>query len=282
MDLLVFIAVLTAAACHAGWNALLKLHLEPIISTALVAVASGLIALPLVLALDLPSAAAWPYVLASVVIHVGYFLALAEAYQHGDLGQVYPIARGTAPLVTAVVASLVLGEALGPLGWAGVTVVAVGVLLLSVRPRRHARPLHGRSVFFALLTSLTITAYTLVDGIGARLAGSPAAYTAWLFLLSGVAMGLYGLLRIGRERLVDALKDNWSVAAGGAALSFTAYAIAIWAMTVAPIALVAALRETSVLFAALLSTLLLREPWPAARIAATLMVLAGVLLLRVR
>jgi drug/metabolite transporter (DMT)-like permease len=282
MDLLVFVAVLAAAACHAGWNALLKLHLEPIVSTVLVATASGLIALPLVLALDLPSAAAWPYVLASVVIHVGYFLALAEAYRHGDLGQVYPIARGTAPLVTALVASLVLGEALGPLGWAGVTVVAVGVLLLSVRPRRHAPPLHGRSVLFALLTALTITAYTLVDGIGARLAGSPAAYTAWLFLLSAVAMGLYGLLRIRRERLVDALKDNWPVAAGGAALSFTAYAIAIWAMTVAPIALVAALRETSVLFAALLSTLLLREPWPAARIAATLMVLAGVLLLRVR
>src|SRR5262245_44817108 len=106
MDLLVFVAVLAAAACHAGWNALLKLHLEPIVSTVLVATASGLIALPLVLALDLPSAAAWPYVLASVVIHVGYFLALAEAYRHGDLGQVYPIARGTAPLVTALVASL--------------------------------------------------------------------------------------------------------------------------------------------------------------------------------
>jgi drug/metabolite transporter (DMT)-like permease len=282
MDLLVFVAVLTAAACHAGWNALLKLHLEPIVSTVLVAAASGLIALPLVLALELPSAAAWPYVLASVVIHVGYFLALAEAYRYGDLGQVYPIARGTAPLITAVVASLTLGEALGPLGWAGVGVLAVGVLLLSVRAGRQVTRLHGRSVAFALLTALTITAYTVVDGTGARAAGSPAAYTAWLFLLSGVAMGLYGLHRIGRQRIAGAFKDNWSIAAGGAALSVTAYAIAIWAMTVAPIALVAALRETSVLFAALLSTLLLREPWPAARIAATLMVLAGVLLLRVQ
>ena len=282
MDPVVFVAVLAAAACHAGWNALLKMHLEPIVSTVLMATASGLIALPLALALDLPAAAAWPYVLASVVIHIGYFLALAEAYRHGELGQVYPIARGTAPLLTALLASLVLGETLGGLGWVGVSVVAVGVLLLSVRTGRPTARLHRRSALFALLTATTITAYTLVDGTGARVAGGPVAYTAWMFVLNGVAMGLYGLLHIGRERIAGALADNWSIAAGGAALSVAAYATVIWAMTVAPIALVAALRETSVLFAALLSTLLLRERWPAARIAATVMVLAGVLLLRVR
>ena len=134
---------------------------------------------------------------------------------------------------------------------------------------------------FALLTSATITGYTLVDGIGARVAGSAAAYSAWLFLGSGAVMTVYGLCRVGRG-LGGHLAANWSVALGGAALSMSAYAIAIWAMTVAPIALVAALRETSVLFATLLSTLLLREPWLAARIVATLMVLAGALLLRVR
>jgi drug/metabolite transporter (DMT)-like permease len=282
MDPLVFAAVLAAAAFHAGWNALLKLRLEPVVSTVLVATASGAIALPLVLVLDVPAAAAWPFVFASAAIHVGYFLALAEAYRHGDLGQVYPIARGTAPLLTAMAASLLPGEALGLFGWAGVTVLAAGILLLSVRTGRHAHPPGGRSVGFALLTALTITAYTLVDGLGARAAGSPAAYTAWMFLLNGVAMGLYGLRRIGPQPLADAFKANWRIAAGGAALSVAAYAIAIWAMTVAPIALVAALRETSVLFAALIATLLLREPWLAARVAATLMVLAGVLLMRVR
>jgi drug/metabolite transporter (DMT)-like permease len=281
MDLLVFISVLAAAACHAGWNALLKLNLEPGLSTTLVAIVSGLLAVPFVLVAGLPDAAAWPYVIASVIIHIGYYLALAEAYRHGDLGHVYPIARGSAPLATAIVATLLLGETLGGLSWAGVIVLAAGILLLALRGGRSARLLDVRSMGFALLTSATITGYTLVDGIGARVAGSAAAYSAWLFLGSGAVMTVYGLCRVGRG-LGGHLAANWSVALGGAALSMSAYAIAIWAMTVAPIALVAALRETSVLFATLLSTLLLREPWLAARIVATLMVLAGALLLRVR
>jgi drug/metabolite transporter (DMT)-like permease len=282
MDLFVFVAVLIAAACHAGWNALLKLDMEPVVATALVAMASGLVAVPFVFVAGIPNAAAWPYLVASVVIHIGYYLTLAEAYRHGDLGQVYPIARGTAPLLTALVAALMLGEILGLFGWAGVIALAAGILLFAVRGGREARRFDTRPVGFALLTSMTITAYTLVDGIGARIAGSAAAYTAWLFLLSGAAMSLYGLIRVGARRLAGHSRANWAVALGGAALSTAAYAIAIWAMTVAPIALVAALRETSVMFATLISTLLLREPWRAPRIAATLMVLAGALLLRVR
>jgi drug/metabolite transporter (DMT)-like permease len=166
MDLLVFIAVLAAAACHAGWNALLKLNLAPALSTTLVAIASGLVAVPFVLVAGLPEAAAWPYVVASVVIHVGYYVALAEAYRHGDLGQVYPIARGSAPLVTAILATALLGETLRPSGWAGVVVLAAGILLLAMRGGRSARRLDVRSVGFALLTSATIAAYTLVDGVG--------------------------------------------------------------------------------------------------------------------
>jgi drug/metabolite transporter (DMT)-like permease len=281
MDLLVFSAVLAAAACHAGWNALLKLNLEPALATALVAMASGLVAVPLVLVAGLPDAAAWPYVAASVVVHIGYYLALAEAYRHGDLGHVYPIARGSAPLVTAVIAAALLGETPGPFGWAGIAVLAAGILLLAVRGGRSARRPDTGAVGFALLTSASITAYTLVDGIGARAAGSAAAYAAWLFLASGAVMTIYGFWRVGPS-LGRHLAANWPTALGGAALSTAAYAIAIWAMTIAPIALVAALRETSVLFATLLSTLLLREPWLAARIAATLMVLAGALLLRMR
>jgi len=280
MDTFVFIAVLAAAACHAGWNALLKLDLEPIVATALVAVASGIVVVPFALLAGLPHAPAWPYLIASVVIHIGYYLALAEAYRSGDLGQVYPIARGSAPLLTAVLATMLIGEGLSVHAWAGVAMLAAGILLLAARGGRQGRKFDTRSVSFALLTSLTITAYTLVDGVGARLAGSAAAYTAWLFLLSAAAMAVWGFARIG-PRLANELRANWPIALAGAALSTAAYAIAIWAMTVAPIALVAALRETSVLFATLFSTLLLREPWLAARIAATLMVLAGALLLRV-
>jgi multidrug transporter EmrE-like cation transporter len=192
--------------------------------------------------------AAWPYVLASVAIHIVYYLALAQAYRFGDLGQVYPIARGTAPLMTAVLATVWLGEGLGSYGWAGVIVLAAGILLLAFRGGRALERFDARSVGFALLTSLTITTYTLVDGVGARVSGSPLQYTVWLFVLSGAAMAIYGFARIGR-RLVGDFATNWPLAIAGAALSTTAYGIAIWAMTVAPIALVAALRETSVLFA---------------------------------
>ena len=281
MDLFVFLAVLLAAAFHAGWNALLKLNVEPIIATSLVAAASGIVAVPFAAVVGLPSVASWPYVLASVAIHIVYYLALAQAYKFGDLGQVYPIARGSAPLMTAGLTTLWLGEALGPFAWAGIVLLTGGILLLALRGGRELRHFDVRSVGFALLTSLTITTYTLVDGIGARLAGSALQYTVWLFLLSGGAMAAYGAIHVGK-RLAGDFAANWKLTLSGAMLSTAAYGIAIWAMTVAPIALVAALRETSVLFAALLSMALLREPVLPARIAAACLVLAGMVLVRLQ
>jgi drug/metabolite transporter (DMT)-like permease len=273
--------VLVAAACHAGWNALLKMKVAPVVATVLVAVASGVLVVPLLAITPAPAPAAWPYVLASVLIHVVYFVTLAEAYRWGDLTQVYPIARGTAPLLTAALATLWLNEALGLAGWAGMIVLATGILLLTFKGGRPLATFAGRAVGFALATSLTITAYTLVDGIGARLAGSALAYTVWLFIGDGIAMAIYGWLRVGPS-LVGDFKTHWRMALAGAALSTAAYAIAIWAMTVAPIALVAALRETSVLFAAVFGTVLLREPILPIRLVAAGLVLAGALLLRVR
>lgn len=278
MEITVFLAVLVAAACHAGWNALLKLDVEPIVATTLLAIASGLVALPLVVVLGAPPPAAWPYLAGSVCIHTAYYFALAQAYRYGDLGQVYPIARGSAPLMTALLAGAVLSEQLSVAAWAGVVVLASGILLLALRGGR-APKFDGRSVGFALLTSLTITAYTLVDGTGARAAAAPVLYTAWLFVLSAAVVGVWGAVRRGPV-LATAAAKNWKLALGGAALSVAAYVIAIWAMTVAPIALVAALRETSVLFAALFSTLLLREPLIGARIVSACIVLVGALLLR--
>lgn len=279
MELNVFLAVLVAAACHAGWNALLKLDVEPLVATTLLAIASGLVALPVVVALGVPPVAAWPYLAGSVCIHTAYYFALAQAYRHGDLGQVYPIARGSAPLMTSLLAGVLLGERLSPIAWMGVVVLACGILLLALRGGRAMKRFDGKSVGFALLTSLTITLYTLVDGTGARVAGAPVLYTAWLFVLSAVVVGAWGVLGRGPV-LMAAARTNWKLALGGATLSVVAYVIAIWAMTVAPIALVAALRETSVLFAALFSTLLLREPLVGARIISACIVLAGALLLR--
>ena len=281
MDLFVFIAVLAAAAFHAGWNALLKINLEPFVATSLVAAASGLVVLPVAFVAGMPNVAAWPYVLASVAIHIVYYLSLARAYRFGDLGQVYPIARGTAPLMTAAVASGWLGERLGPYGWAGILILAAGILLLALRGGRAHAPFDRVSVGFALLNALTITSYTLVDGIGARTSGAPLQYTVWLFLLSGATMGLYGLARLG-PRLARDFAAHWRLTLGGAVLSTAAYGIAIWAMTVAPIALVAALRETSVLFAALLGMVLLREPVLPVRFLAAVLVLAGMMLMRLR
>jgi drug/metabolite transporter (DMT)-like permease len=279
MDPLVFLAVLSAAVFHAGWNALLKIRAEPRVATTLVAVASAVVAAPLAVYSGIPRAAAWPYLLASATIHVGYFLGLSAAYRVGDLGQVYPIARGTAPLITAVLATYWLGEQLGTRGTTGILVLAAGILLLAVKGGRALQRFNGQAVTFALLTSLTIASYTLVDGIGARRAGDAVAYTTWLFVLAGAAMAIYGRAAIG-PKLTEECKAHWPIALGGAALSVAAYVIVVWAMTVAPIALVAALRETSVLFAAVLGTLLLREPLRTVRIAAACLVLAGVLLVR--
>lgn len=279
MDLTVFLAVLVAAACHAGWNALLKLDLEPLTATTLVAVASGLVALPVVAIHGVPDVAAWPYLAASVGIHTGYYLSLAQAYRTGDLGQVYPIARGTAPLMTALLSAFVLGEFLSLTAWAGVAMLGCGILLLAVHGGRKLKPFDARGVGFALLTSLTITTYSIVDGTGARVAGAPVLYTAWLFVLSAVVMAVIGVWLRGPQ-LKPAFAKSGLLALAGAALSVLAYVIAIWAMTRAPIAVVAALRETSVLFAALFSTLLLREPVLPARIVAAGIVLSGALLLR--
>jgi drug/metabolite transporter (DMT)-like permease len=279
MDGFVFAAVLFAAACHAGWNAVIKFGLEPFTTTALIAVGSLLVALPFVPVFGLPDAAAWSWLAGSVVLHLGYYVGLTEAYRSGDMGQVYPIARGTAPLLTATVSTSVLGESLGSLGWAGLVVLAAGIFVMSLRGGRSITRLDRRAVAFALFTSVTICGYSLVDGIGARLAGSANAYTATLFVFDGLAMGMLAFARRGAGLAVDMLR-YWKEGLIGGTLSLVAYGIAIWAMTVAPIAVVAALRETSVLFGAAIAVIVLREPLRATRIAAAAMIVAGLTLIR--
>jgi drug/metabolite transporter (DMT)-like permease len=281
MDLYVFLAVLAAAACHASWNALLKLNLEPIVAISLVSMGCGIVALPLLPFTGVPAEASWPYIAASLTLHLGYYIALGEAYRTGDLGQVYPIARGTAPLMTAVATTALLGEQLGQIGWFGVLVLAVGLLLLSLKGGRTVKSFDPRSVSYALLTATTISAYTLVDGVGARIAGSPHAYAAWLMLFDGLMMAAFGLWRFPAALTAGARKD-WTLIIAGGALSAASYWTAIWAMTVAPIALVAALRETSVLVAAVIGVVFLREPLLPARIAAACLVVAGIMLIRLR
>ena len=173
METFVFLAVLFAAACHAGWNALIKVGLDPLSTTTLISVGSGIVALAFAPLVGMPASAAWPWLLASVVIHLVYFASLIESYRTGDLGQVYPIARGSAPLMTAAVTSIFIGEKLSTLGWAGIVALVAGVLLLSARGGRHLAEIDRRAIGFALFTALTICAYSVVDGIGARLSANP-------------------------------------------------------------------------------------------------------------
>ncbi|HWV54273.1 EamA family transporter [Pseudorhodoplanes sp.] len=279
MDSLVFAAVLFAAACHAGWNAAIKTGLDPLSSTVLITTGAGLVSLALLPFVGLPPAAAWPWVIASVVIHLFYFIGLSEAYRTGDLGQVYPLARGSAPLMTAGATALLIGERIGPAGWCGVIVLAAGVLLLSLRGGRLLQPPDRRAVSFALFTALTICLYSVADGIGARTAVNPHPYTIAMFIGNALVMIVYFLIRRGPVDISPMLK-TWPVGMIGGSMQLLSYGIAIWAMTLAPIALVAALRETSVLFGALIAVLFLKEPMRPARIVAALMIVCGLVAIR--
>jgi drug/metabolite transporter (DMT)-like permease len=281
MDLVVFVAVLGAAACHAGWNALLKLRLEPLLAISLISIACGIVTVPLLGLVALPAAVAWPYIVASLLLHLVYYVALTEAYRHGDLSLVYPLARGSAPLLTAAVATIWLGEQLGVMGWAGIVTLAAAVLMLSLRRGPNSGEVHARTVGFALLTAAGIAAYTVVDGTGARLAGSVLSYIVWLLVLDGLMMLLFGFARAGR-RLFAHFIEGWPFMLAGGALATAGYGIAIWAMTVAPIALVAALRETGVLFAALIGVVFLGEALRPLRILAAVLAVGGALLIRLR
>ena len=279
MDTFVFTAVLIAAACHAGWNAAIKRGADPMATTVQISVGAALVGLVLVPLVGLPSLAAWPWVIASVLVHLVYFAALIESYRAGDMGQVYPIARGSAPLLTALASPVIVGERVSALAWTGIVLLAVGVVLISLRGGRDLARLDRRAVGFALFTAVTICAYSLIDGLGARLAGSAHAYSVALFVGIGPVMVIYALARRGRPVLA-AMKRDWGTGLAGGALQLGSYGVAIWAMTVAPIALVAALRETSVLFGAAIAVLLLKEPLRATRVAAAVMIVAGLALIR--
>lgn len=281
MTFTVFLAVIAAAAMHAGWNAMLKLRLDPFLGLALLSGTAGLVALPLVTIFGWPRAEAWPWLGLSFVLHMAYYGALAEAYRRADMSQIYPIARGGAPLLTAAVAAGVLGEPVGLVASVGIGTLGAGVILMSLRGRRAGAAFDTVAIGLALLTACIISGYTLVDGLGARAAGDPHAFSAALFVINGIPLPLLVLWRRGMAGVMPALRLALPGFAGGA-MSLGSYWIAIWAMTIAPIALVAALRETSVLFAALIAVIVLKEPLAPARIAAGLLILAGLALIRLQ
>ncbi len=276
LPLSVTLAVLAAAVTHATWNAIAHGIKDQTLAFALIGVGGTVVSVPLVIIATMPRSASWPYLLASVAIHVFYNLLLMQCYRLGEFSQVYPLARGVSPLVVTILAAVFVHEHLALLQIAGVAVVSAGLAFLVFGGQRP-----GRGAFLAAVgTGLTIAAYTTVDGVGVRLSYSPVGYIGWLIMLESLCVPLFALVRRREVLLKQPPRILLSGLAAGA-LSVLAYGLVLWAQTKGALAPIAALRETSVIFGAIIGTLVFREPFGRSRIAATVLVVAGIALLNV-
>jgi drug/metabolite transporter (DMT)-like permease len=278
----VLAAVLGAALLHALWNSLVKSADDKFLSSALIALWCGVAAFAAALALPWPSRAAAPFVVASALIHIVYFLLVGRLYRNVDLSVAYPMMRGLAPLIAALIALATLGEAPGPVAVLGIVILVFGVMLMGASGLAHGR-IDAATLAVALANSVVIAVYSVIDGQGGRISGPSAlfafAYNAWADALTALAYAPIALLLRGRSVPLAFVRD-WRRGLAGGLAAFVGYAVVIWAMTRAPIAAVAALRETSVVFAALIGVVLLGEPFQTQRAVAALVILAGVVTLR--
>jgi len=272
MSLAIFCAVLCAALLHAGWNAIVKLGGDTLLTTILVTGWAAVLAALALPWLPLPAPASWPWLAASAVLQVGYYVLVARAYQAADMSLSYPLMRGCAPLLVALAGGLAFGERLTAGGWLGIAAVSAGVVGMAGGGAR-------RQLRLPLAIAVFIASYTLVDARGARLSGHAVSYTLWLFLLSGLPLPLWALCA-RRAPLLRHLRGHWGRGLVGGFGTTASYGIALWAMTRAPVAPIAALRETSILFALLISALVLKERIGRRRMLAAALIVAGVVLLR--
>ena len=277
MTTTVFLAVLFAALLHASWNALVKGGADKDVSMTAVVVGQGVLALPALLFVPAPSAESWPWLVATVVLHLGYQLFLLAAYRAGDLTEVYPIARGSAPLIVAFISVAALGVTLHVSELAGVVMIVVGIMSLSMT-RRADGAMNPRAMWLALGTGCFIASYSLVDGIGARMSGTVLGYYGWAAIANAAIFLVLMSLRDRTmpRRMLAAPGPLWI---GGGA-SYAAYALVMWAFTQAPIALVTALRETSILFALLFGVFALGERLNWQKVLSTAVTIGGVAVMR--
>jgi drug/metabolite transporter (DMT)-like permease len=274
----ILLAVLAGALLHASWNALIKWEPDKLAASAAIAVGAGVVALPLALMSPMPLPASWLLIAFSSVIHVLYFVLVGYALRHADLGVAYPLTRGSAPAFTAIFAAVWLGEMLALSGWLAVGAIAAGVVTLSADALARGG-LTPRAAVLAFTNAAVVVAYTLVDGVGARLAGNAVSYVSWM--MAGTALLIVPIaLVFFREQVAEKERGFWIRALFAGALSIASYGIALWAMTRAPIGLVAALRETSVLFAAILGAIVFGERFGPKRWAALILIVIGIGLLR--
>jgi drug/metabolite transporter (DMT)-like permease len=271
-------AVLVAALLHASWNAVIKSGKRKALDIALVVCGAGLIAAATLFFLPLPATESLPYLVVSAVIQLAYFAVIAAVYRTGDLSYVYPIMRGSAPLLTAVVAGIFVAERLAPSAWAGIVCISAGILLLAAGQWRSGR-FDLVHTLLALGNAALICIYTVVDGIGTRLSGNAFSYVGWMMALDGIAMAAFVSFRY-RQEAIREFRLRWYVGLGGGFCAWASYGIALWAMTHAPVAMVAALRETSVIFATIIAAVVLKEKFSNVRYAAAFLVCAGAVLLK--
>lgn len=274
----VFFMVLLAAFLHAIWNGILKVDGDRLSVMAVIAAVQGVISVSLVGFVPVPNAAAWPFLFSAALLHTGYRLFLLQAYRFGDLSRVYPIARGSAPLIVAVLAVIVAGEHLSAQSWGAILVIAFGIMSLALT--RGLDPIRdSRAVLLALGTGCFAAAYTVIDGLGARNAGSPHSYLIWVFLLDAPVFFTV-LLFWKRDSFPTISLKRWVAGTTAGAASYVAYWLVIWALSVAPMASVSALRATSILFAVLFGVVFLKEPLNVLRTAAVTAIAAGVTMLK--
>lgn len=271
----IFLIILLAAALHAAWNAIVKGGRDTVMTTVLVTGSAALIATAALPFLPPPAPQSWPFLAASGALSVSYYVLVARSYRVADMSQVYPLMRGTAPLIVAAASTVLLKERLSAPAWLGIVVICAGIL--SMIAGRGLRK--NKGVAFALLNAVVIAFYTLIDGIGVRKSGSPLAYTLWIFLLTGAPLLGWALTRRAAAFRSYAA-DNWLPGMMGGVGTIASYGLALWAMTQAPIAVVAALRETAILFGTAISILFLRERPDRSRILAACSIAAGVAILR--
>jgi len=270
--------VLGAALLHAVWNALVKVNGDRLIMVAIMMTSQAVIAILVLPFVEFPTPASWPYIWASTALHTAYFLFLVMAYRYGDLSHVYPIARGSAPLIVAVVSVAIVGETLSRQAALSVVLIALGIMSLTLT-RGASGFREPKAILYALGTGVFIAGYTVVDGLGGRLADSAHSYIFWLNLFDGIPITILALyLRWGQ--IFVQVRVSWKPGVFSGIVSLVAYWIVIWAMTLAPMALVSAVRETSMVFAVLFGVLFLRERLNLARLASTTITLVGAVMLK--
>ena len=278
MSPLLVAMVLSAAILHAGWNAMAKSGGSALFSIASYQLVGTLVCAVLIWFVPFPEAEAWPWIIASLIIHTAYYFTLAGAYRHGDLSLVYPLFRGLAPVLVAIGAALVAGEVLTPSSMLGVGLVSLGLISLTLFAQKEARPTRGALVF-GLTTSVLIAAYTVVDGMGVRSVSNSLSYIFWLFFLECFPVCIWLLITDRKAWFAFMRERPLNILFGGVASS-TAYGLVIFAMSLGAMALVSSLRETSVIFAALIGAIFLKESFGRQRIIAATVVAIGVVIIR--